>query len=59
MVVGRDHDHPFLRRDLADQAQHFLDLDEVEVGSRLVGEEQRRVEGERTRDRDALLLPAD
>ena len=43
---------------LAQQPQHLLDLDVVEVRGRLVGEEQRRVERERPRDRDPLLLTA-
>ena len=58
MVVGRDHDHPFARGELADEAQHRLDLDEVEVRGRFVGEHQRRIERDRARDGDALLLAA-
>ena len=45
------------RGEFADQSQHLLDLDEVEVRGGLVGQEQRRIQGERPGDRDALLLP--
>ena len=58
MVVGGDHHDPLAGRELADQAQHLLDLDEVEVRGRFVGEQQRRIERERAGDRDALLLAA-
>ena len=57
-VVGRDDHHPVSRGELADQPQHLLDLDEVEVRGRLVGEDQRRIERDRPRDRDTLLLTA-
>ena len=58
LVVGGDHDDPLPRREVAQQAQHLLDLDVVEVRGRLVGEQQRRVERERPGDRDPLLLAA-
>ena len=38
--------------------QHALDLDVVEVRGGLVGQDQRRIEAERTRDGDTLLLSA-
>ena len=37
---------------------HALDLDVVEVGRRLVSQDEPRVEGERACDCDALLLSA-
>ena len=58
-VVVRGHHHdPLAGRELTDQAQHLLDLDEVEVRGRFVGEDQRRIERDRAGDRDALLLSA-
>ena len=39
-VVGRDDHHPVTGREFADQPQHLLDLDEVQVRGRLVGEDQ-------------------
>ena len=58
LVVGGDDDEPAVVGELAEELQHALDLDVVEVRGRLVGEDDRRVVRERTRDRDALLLPA-
>ena len=43
---------------LAQEPEHALHLELVEVRGRLVGEEQRRIEAQRARDRDALLLAA-
>ena len=58
LVVGRHDDHPARVGDLAQQPQHALDLYVVEVGRGLVRKQQRRVERQRARDRDALLLAA-
>ena len=44
------------RRELAQEPQHAVDLDVVEVRGRLVGEEQRRIEREGAGDGDPLLL---
>ena len=58
-VVVRGDDHRAARaRALAQQPEHALHLELVEVRGRLVGEQQRRIEAQRARDRDALLLPA-
>ena len=54
---GDDHDATGLRQ-LAEQAQHAVDLDVVEVRGGLVGQHERRVVRERARDRDPLLLAA-
>ena len=58
LVVRGDDDHAARVGDLAQQPQDPLDLDVVEVGGRLVREQQRRVERKRAGDRDALLLAA-
>ena len=58
VVVGRDDDDPSGLGQLTEEAQHAVDLDVVEVGGRLVGEDERRVVRESTRDRDPLLLTA-
>ena len=57
-VVGGDDHHPVPGGQFADEPQHLLDLNVVEVGGRLVGEDQRRVECDRPRDRHPLLLTA-
>ena len=54
---GHDHDRPG-EASSPDQPEDALDLDVVEVGGRLVGEQQRRVVGQGPRDRDPLLLAA-
>ena len=57
-VVGGD-DHDATRcRELAQQSQHAVDLDVVEVRGGLVGQHERRIVRERTGDGHALLLPA-
>ena len=56
--MGGNHHHPFALRERADQPQHLLHLDEVEVRGRLVGQDQQRIQRDRASDRDALLLPA-
>ena len=57
-VMGGDHDHPFPGRQFADQPQHFLDLDVVQVCGRLIGDQEGRVEGDGPGDRHPLLLTA-
>ena len=54
--MGRDHHHAIPVRQFADQPQHLLHLDEVEVRGRFVGEDQRRIERDRAGDGNALLL---
>ena len=56
--MGRDDHHPVAGGEFADQPQHLLDLDEVQVRGGLVGQYQGRIERDRARDRDPLLLPA-
>ena len=58
LVVRGDDDDPAGAGDLAEQREHALDLDVVEVRGRLVGEHERRVVCQRPRDGDALLLSA-
>ena len=57
-VVGGDDDEAFPGCEFADQPQHLFDLNEVQVRGRLVGQDQRRIEGDRAGDGDALLLSA-
>ena len=57
VVGGHDHDPPW-GGELAKKPKDALHLDVVEVGRRLVGEDQRRVMDEGARDRHTLLLPA-
>ena len=58
-VVG---DHDDRSSVLADEAREDLEdplrVLRVEIPRRLVGENERRIVGDRARDRDALLLPA-
>ena len=54
--MGRDDHHPVAGGEFADEPQYFLDLDEVQVRGGLVGQHQGRIECDRPRDRDALLL---
>ena len=56
--MRRDDDDATRLREVAQEAEHAVDLDVVEVRGRLVGEHQRRVVCERPRDRDPLLLTA-
>jgi hypothetical protein len=56
--VRRDDDDPAALGERAQQLEHGLDLDVVEVRGRLVRQQQRRVQRERACDRDPLLLPA-
>ena len=58
VVVGGDDDDATGTASPRTSPEHALDLDVVEVRGGLVGEDQRRVEAERPRDGDALLLPA-
>ena len=53
-----DDDEVAVVGELANELQHAVDLDVVEVRGRLVGEQHRRVVRERAGDRDALLLTA-
>ena len=57
-VVSGNHHHTLALRERADQPQHLLHLDEVEVRGRLVRQDQRGFERDCASDRDALLLPA-
>ena len=38
-VVGGHHHHPVTRGQFADEREHFLDLDVVQMGGRLVGDQ--------------------
>ncbi len=57
-VVGRHDHHPVAGGEFADEPQYLLDLDEVQVRGRLVGQDQRRIERDRARNRHSLLLTA-
>ena len=57
-VVRGDHDNPLTSRQLADQPQHLLDLNEVQVRRGFVGQDQRRVKCDRAGDCHPLLLTA-
>lgn len=58
-VVGGHHDHPTLVAQLLQQPDHCLGLDEVEVGSWLVGKQERTFEGPcRAGRRDILITSA-
>ena len=54
---GDDHEVPAVP-ELAQPPDDLLDLHVVEVSGRFVGEHYGRVEPERARDRDTLLLTA-
>ena len=56
--MGCDDHHPVTGREFADQPQHLLDLNEVQVRGGFVGQYQGRIERDRPRDRHPLLLPA-
>ena len=56
VVVGRHEHHPSPIGEAADEPQNALDLDVVQVSGRFVGENQLRIQGEGTSDRDPLLL---
>ena len=58
LVVRGDDDEVTVVGELANELQHTVDLDVVEVRGRFVGEQHGRIVRERTRDRDALLLTA-
>ena len=53
--MGGDHHHAVIGQ-FTDEPQHLLDLDEVQVRRRLVGQDQRRIQSDGARHRDALLL---
>ena len=58
-VVGRDDDRrAALRREAREEVDHVGAGLRVEVAGRLVGEDHARLDDERARDRDALLLAA-
>ncbi len=57
-VVGHQDDGAAVARELSEERDDLPPAARVEVASRLVGEEDRRVVGERPRDRHSLLLPA-
>ena len=57
-VVGRDDHHPVAGGEFTDEPQYLLDLDEVQVRGGFVGQYQGRIERDRARDRDSLLLAA-
>ncbi len=56
--MGRHDDHPTFVAQPLEEPDDRLGLDVVEVGRRLVGEQQRRVVPEPAGDRDPLLLAA-
>ena len=56
--VGDHHDGPPVGVQLGEQLQHGVGGGRVEVAGRLVGQQQRRIVGQRPGDRGALLLPA-
>ncbi len=56
LVVRRDDDDAAGLGEVAEEAQHALDLDVVEVRGRFVGDDQWRVERDGAGDRHALLL---
>ena len=56
-VVGHGHDRPALLHEGLEELEDDIRRRRVEVARRLVGDEQGRVVGQRTGDRDALLLP--
>ncbi|CKR25376.1 Uncharacterised protein [Mycobacterium tuberculosis] len=55
-VVGCDHDHTLAIGQFADQPQHLLHLDEIQVCGRFVSEDQWRIQRNRACHRDSLLL---
>ena len=57
-VVGGHHHHPFAGREVADQREHLLDLDVVQVCGRFIGDQQRWVQCDGPGDRNPLLLSA-
>ncbi len=56
--MRRDDDDAAGLREVAEEAEHAVDLDVVEVGCRLVGEHERWIVRKCPCDRDALLLTA-
>ena len=59
LVVGDDHDgRAFALANCFERLQHNRARLGIEVAGRLVGEQQRRIVGERPRNGDALLLSA-
>ena len=56
VLVGDDHDGASVGVEVVEDAHHFLGRCRVECAGRFVGKDQRRVGGDRSGDRDALLL---
>jgi hypothetical protein len=57
VVVGDDDNRAVLRlRDIVEELDNFVAVAGVEVGRRLVGEDELRIVGERAGDGDALAL---
>ncbi len=56
LVVRRDNDDPPLVCDVAEELNHIVDPRLIQMRGRLVGDQQRRIEGEGARDGDPLLL---
>ena len=56
LVVGGDDDGPPWGGEVAQQGQHAFDLDVVEVGRRLVRQQERGIEREGPGDRHPLRL---
>jgi hypothetical protein len=57
-IVRGDEDESTRPDERAEERQHRADLRLIQVGGRLVGQEQRRISDEAARDRDPLLLAA-
>ena len=55
---GDDHSRTVHRRHVGEQVDDLAARGRVEVAGRLIGEHDTRLNRKRTRDRDALLLPA-
>ena len=58
VVVGDEQDRLTARVQASEELEHLVAALGVERAGRLVGEEQRRLVGERTGDREPLALPA-
>ena len=56
--MGGHDDHAVAGREAADQPEHLLDLEVVEMCGRFVSQDQRGIEGDRARHGYPLLLPA-
>ena len=56
--MGGDDDHAVAGRQTADQPEHLLDLEVVQMCGRFVRQDQRGIERDRARHGYPLLLPA-